>query len=352
MRDTILVTGGAGYLGSQVIVELGRAGYAPVALDHLGGRAPVTLAALYALAGVRVPLLDADVRDAAALRQAFRDYPFRAVIHCAGVDAGADATARPLAHYGAQVAGAMTLAEVMAEAGVGTLVASSCAAVYGVPAVLPVVESAPLVPVSARGRAARMVEEILSDVARANPNWRIALLRSFTVVGAHPSGALGPPAGAADLISRLAAVASGERMQLEIAGDDWPTADGTALRDYVHVVDVARGYVAALRHLATATGVDAFNLGSGRAYSVLAVATAFEHACGRRLSRVVAPRRPGAVGALYASTARAEATLGWRAERGLAVICEDAWRWQRRAAAVVDAAPRTGARTPVTRSPR
>ncbi|MBK7793912.1 MAG: UDP-glucose 4-epimerase GalE [Betaproteobacteria bacterium] len=352
MRDKILVTGGTGYLGSHVIVELGRAGYAPVALDGLAGRAPATLAALYALSGVRVPVVDADVRDPSALREVFRNHPIRAVIHCAGVDPGDDAAARPLAYYGAQVAGAMTLAEVMAEAGVGTLVASSSAAVYGVPARLPAVESASLAPLSTRGRGARMVEEILTDVATANPNWRIALLRSFAVAGAHPSGALGPPAGAADLVSRLAAVASGERTQIEIAGDDWPTADGTALSDYVHVVDVARGYVAALRHLATATGVEAFNLGTGRAQSELAVVTAFEHACGRRLSRVVVPRRAAAVGALYASTAKAESLLQWRAEHGIAVICEDAWRWQRRAAAVVDAAPGRAARALTPRSQR
>lgn len=344
MRDTILVTGGTGYLGSHVVVELGRAGYAPVALDRLAGRAPASLAALYALSGVRVPVVDADIRDPSALRAAFREHPVRGVIHCAGTDPGDDAAARPLAYYGAQVAGAMVLAEVMAEAGVGTLVANSCASAYGLPALLPAVESAPLAPVSARGRGARMVEEVLADVAAANPNWRIALLRGFAVAGAHPSGALGPPPGATDIVSRLAAVAAGERTQLEIGGDDWPTADGTALGDYVHVVDVARGHVAALRYLAGATGVEAFNLGTGRPLSELAVVTAFEHACGRRLSRVVVPRRAAAVGALYASTAKAEALLPWRAEHGIAVICEDAWRWRRRAAAVADVEPRRAAR--------
>jgi UDP-glucose 4-epimerase len=349
MGDAILVTGGAGYLGSHVIVELGRAGYAPVALDNFGQRGASTLAALYALAGVRVPVVDADACDPAALRQAFRSYPIRGVVHCAGLDDGAAAAARPLAHYGAQVAGVMNLAEMMAEAGVGTLVATSRAAVYGAPARLPADESAPLAPLCVHGRAARMVEEILLDVAAANPNWRIALLRVFTVAGAHPSGALGSPAGSTSLIGRLAAIASGEQAQLDIAGSDWPTADGTALRDYVHVVDVARGHVAALRHAARGNGVQVFNLGSGRPQSVLEVVTAFECACGRRISRAVVPRSPRAIGALWATTANAESVLGWRAESGLAVICEDAWRWQRRSGAVTAAAPVAAARPARTR---
>jgi UDP-glucose 4-epimerase len=330
MQETILVTGGAGYVGSHVVLELAAAGYAPVILDNFANSSRAVLPRLAKLAGAEVPCVEADIRDIAALRRLFHDRPITGVVHCAGLKAVAEAELRPLTYYDVNVGGALALTEVMGEAGVATLVYSSSATVYGQPDTLPVTEDAPLAPQSVYGRTKRVVEDFLRDLARANGNWRIAILRYFNPAGAHPSGLIGeaPSGRPNNLVPLLCRIAAGEFSDLAIYGTDWPTPDGTGVRDYLHVQDLALGHVAALRHLARTPGVVTLNLGLGRGRSVLDVVAAFETACGRRITRTLAPRRGGDVASSYADPSRAEKVLGWRATRGLDAICADAWRWQ------------------------
>jgi len=330
MNETVLVTGGAGYIGSHVVAELARAGRVPVILDNFANSSRAVLPRLAKLAGAEVECVDADVRDAEALRRVFHDRPIAAVVHCAGLKAVGEAEARPLTYYDVNVGGALALAEVMGEAGVATIVYSSSATVYGQPVELPVTEDAPLAPQSVYGRTKRIVEDFLRDLAHANPNWRIAILRYFNPAGAHPSGLIGeaPMGRPNNLVPLLCRIASGEFSELSIYGTDWPTPDGTGVRDYLHVQDLALGHVAALKHLARSPGVVTLNLGGGHGRSVLDVVAAFETACGRRITRTLAPRRLGDVASSYADPSRAEKLLEWRATRGLDAICADAWRWQ------------------------
>jgi len=331
MADTVLVTGGAGYVGSHVVAELARAGYAPVVLDSFANSTPAVLPRLEAVAGRPVPCITADVRDAPALRAAFHDYPISAVIHCAGLKAVGESEERPLTYYDVNVGGTLALAEVMGEAGVATLVFSSSATVYGQAVDLPVSEKAPLQPQNVYGRTKRIVEDFLRDLAAANGNWRIANLRYFNPAGAHSSGMLGeaPRGKPNNLVPLLCGIAVGEYSELKVFGNDWMTPDGTGVRDYIHIQDLAEGHVAALKHLAHAPGAATFNLGLGRGYSVLEVVAAFEAACGRKIAKSFAPRRPGDVASCYADAKFAESVLGWRGSRDLAAICADAWRWQR-----------------------
>ncbi len=331
MADTILVTGGAGYVGSHIVVELARAGYAPVVLDNFSNSTPAVLPRLQALAGRPVPCVTADVRDVAALRAAFHDHPISAVIHCAGLKSVGESQARPLAYYDVNVGGALALAEVMGEAGVATLVFSSSATVYGQPDDLPVAEDAPLRPQNVYGRTKRVVEDFLRDLAKANANWRIAILRYFNPAGAHSSGMLGEASRGRpnNLVPLLCRIAAGEFPELSIYGNDWPTPDGTGIRDYLHVQDLAEGHVMALKHLARTHGSVTFNLGAGRGHSVMEVISAFERTCGRRIDKSFAARRPGDVASYYADPTRAQKVLGWNATRELDAICADAWRWQK-----------------------
>ncbi|CAG0950832.1 UDP-glucose 4-epimerase [Burkholderiales bacterium] len=331
MDGRILVTGGAGYIGSHVVVAIAEAGYAPIILDNFSTSSHDVIPRLAALTGGAVDVIEADVRDAGALRRTFHDHPISGVIHCAGLKLVGEGEERPLAYWDVNVGGTIALAEVMGEAGVARLVFSSSATVYGQPDVLPVAESAPLKPQSVYGRTKRAAEEFLRDLARANANWRIAILRYFNPAGAHVSGRIGeaPTGRPGNLVPLLCRVAAGEIGELAIYGSDWPTEDGTGVRDYLHVQDLADGHVAALRRLASVPGATTLNLGIGRGWSVLEVVRAFERACGRRIARTFAPRRPGDVACYYADPSRAEAMLGWRAMRDLDTICADAWRWQR-----------------------
>jgi UDP-glucose 4-epimerase len=331
MADTILVTGGAGYVGSHVVVELARAGHAPVVLDNFSNSTPAVLPRLQALAGRPIPCVTADVRDVTALRAAFHDHPISAVVHCAGLKSVGESQARPLAYYDVNVGGALALAEVMGEAGVATLVFSSSATVYGQPDALPVTEDAPLRPQNVYGRTKRVVEDFLRDLAKANANWRIAILRYFNPAGAHSSGMLGEASRGRpnNLVPLLCRIASGEFPELSIYGNDWPTPDGTGIRDYLHVQDLAEGHVMALQHLSRTYGAVTFNLGAGRGHSVMEVITAFEATCGRRIGKVFAPRRAGDVANYYADPSRAHSDLGWHTLRDLDAICADAWRWQK-----------------------
>jgi UDP-glucose 4-epimerase len=329
--ETVLVTGGAGYVGSHVVVELAHAGYAPVVLDSFINSTRAVLPRLEALAGRPVPCVTADVCDIIALRAAFHDHPIAAIVHCAGLKSIDESEERPLAFYEVNVGGMLALIEVMGEAGVATLVFGSSAAAYGQPQDLPIAEDAPLAPLSVYGRTMRVVEDFLRDLARANANWRIAILRCCNAAGAHSSGMLGevPRGRPSGLVSTLARVAAGDLAELHVCGDDWPTHDGTGVRDYVHVQDLAVAHVRALQRLASTHGALTLNVGSGQRHSVKDVVAAFERACGRRIGKLVAPRRHGDVAECCVDPARAADVIGWRAGRDLDAICADAWRWQK-----------------------
>jgi UDP-glucose 4-epimerase len=273
------------------------------------------------------------VRDRAALERAFRAHHVDAVVHCAGLKAVGESEAQPLAYYDNNVGGSIALAQSMQSAGVKTLVFSSSATVYGQPENNPVTEDAPPKPASVYGRTKRAVELILEDLAAADDSWRIALLRYFNPAGADASGEIGeaPSNAPNNLLPILAEVAAGRRPCIEVFGDDYATPDGTGVRDYIHVTDLAAGHVDALSLLERLPGVTTLNLGMGRGCSVLEVIAAFERACGRPLQRRRAPRRPGDIAICYADPARANALLGWRARLDLDAICADAWRWRKAA---------------------
>ena len=330
--DTVLVTGGAGYVGSHVVAALAEAGASAIVLDDFSNSSKGDIDQLETLAGARVACIEADVRDRAALRSAFAAHPVTAVVHCAALKSVAESAERPLDYWDVNVGGVIALTEAMQEADVRTLVFSSSATVYGQPDALPVTEDAPLRPQSVYGRTKRVVEDLLLDLARADAQWRIAILRYFNPAGAHPSALIGeaPRGRPNNLVPFLSRAAAGEFAQVEVFGTDWDTPDGTGVRDYLHVVDLAEGHVMALDHLARVAGATTLNLGLGRGYSVLEVIDAFERACGRKLARAYVGRREGDIAHVYADPSRAQRTLGWRARRDLDVICADAWRWQLR----------------------
>ncbi len=331
MADTILVTGGAGYVGSHVVVELARAGYAVAVLDNFANSTPAVLPRLAALAERPIPCVEADVRDVGALRARVprpSDHGSRALRRAQGGWRIRAAAAHLLRRQRRGCAGAL---EVMGEAGVATLVFSSSATVYGQPDQLPVTEDAPLAPQSVYGRTKRVVEDFLRDLARANPNWRIAILRYFNPAGAHPSGLIGEAPTGRPEQSRAPSVADRRRRVLRISRSSAPIGPRRTGPAYA-IIFTSRTSRAAtsprLRYLAKHPGALTLNLGLGRGHSVLDVVAAFERACGRRITRTLAPRRPGDIASCYADPARAEALLRWRATRGLDAICADAWRWQ------------------------
>jgi len=330
MADTVLVTGGAGYIGSHIAVELASAGYNPLIVDNFATSSPSVLPRLRRLADQPIPCITGDVRDRSLMKRLFAEHAISAVIHCAGLKAIGEGEAQPVAYYDNNVGGAITLAEAMAGASVRTLVFSSSATVYGQPDRNPVTEDAPLRTASVYGRTKRMVEQLLEDIAASDERWSIGLLRYFNPGGAHSSAQIGeaPSATPNNLVPMLAQVAATEAPEIAVFGKDWPTPDGTGVRDYVHVMDLAAGHVVAMQYLARARGVTTLNLGTGLGHSVLEVVAAFERACGKTIARRFAPRRPGDVAIYYADPSRAQQLLGWHAARDLDAICADAWRWQ------------------------
>lgn len=332
---TILVTGGTGYIGSHTCVALARAGYELLILDNLCNSRADVVDRLEPLCGRRPGFMHGDIRDAAALDALFAAHRIEAVIHFAGLKAVGESVEKPLEYYDNNVHGTLVLLAAMRRAGVRTLVFSSSATVYGDPASVPVREDFPRSATNAYGRSKLMIEDILADLHRAEPGWRIARLRYFNPVGAHESGTLGEdPRGIPNnLLPFVAQVAIGRREFLNVWGDDYPTPDGTGVRDYIHVTDLAEGHVAALRYLARAD-LDAaarlltVNLGTGRGYSVLEMVRAFERASGRPVPYRIAARRPGDIAQCWADPALAGELLGWRAARDLDRMCADAWRWQ------------------------
>lgn len=328
-RKRILVTGGAGYIGTHACVELLQAGHDIVVLDNLSNSHAKALERVRQITGCDFPFINLDVRDGTALRNVFRQHAMDAVIHFAGLKAVGESVEKPLAYYDNNVGGSITLFEAMNEAGVKTLVFSSSATVYGDAASVPIREDFPLAPANPYGHTKLMVEDILRDLSASDPDWRIALLRYFNPVGAHPSGLIGedPLAIPNNLMPCIAQAAAGLRT-LGIYGNDYPTHDGTGVRDYIHVCDLARGHLNALQKLDELQGVQTWNLGTGHGYSVLEILRAFEAASGKAIPYKITPRRPGDIAICYADPGKAGCELGWRAEKGLQEMCADTWRWQ------------------------
>ncbi len=327
-----LITGGAGYIGSHTCVELLCAGHDVVVIDDLSNSSPEALRRVEVLGGRQLAgFIQADVRDRAVLNGVFARYPVEAVIHFAAKKAVGESVALPRAYYDNNLNGLLSLLEAMDDAGVRRLVFSSSATVYGDPASVPIDEGFPTAATNPYGRTKLMGEEILRDVGAADPRWNIALLRYFNPVGAHRSGRIGedPDGLPNNLMPYVSQVAVGRLERLNVFGGDYPTPDGTGVRDYIHVVDLARGHLRALERIGGLPGVSTFNLGTGRGYSVLEVVKAFEAASERSIPYRIVARRPGDVAACWADPARAAEVLGWRAELDLAAMCADAWRWQR-----------------------
>ncbi len=326
----ILVTGGTGYIGSHTCVELLNAGHEVVVLDNLCNSKTSVLDRMQQITGKSTIFAEMDIRDRAKLEALFGQHRFDAVIHFAGLKAVGESMREPLRYYDNNVTGSLVLFETMAKFDVKTLVFSSSATVYGDPATVPVFEHFPCSPANTYGRTKLMIEEVLTDLGTADPTWHIALLRYFNPVGAHESGKIGEaPTGVPNnLVPYIAQVANGEREALMVFGNDYETPDGTGMRDYIHVVDLAHGHVKTLDKLIEKPGVLVYNLGTGRPNSVLEVLRAFEAACGRPIAYNVVARRPGDIACYYADASLAEKELGWRAERSIEQMCADAWRWQ------------------------
>jgi len=326
----IFVTGGAGYIGSHTCVELLNAGHELTVYDNFCNSQPEALARVERITGKKIALVSGDVRDSAALSSALRASGARAVIHFAGLKAVGESVQDPLAYYDNNVAGALQLLQAMRACDVKTLVFSSSATVYGDPQRLPLTEEHPLSATNPYGRTKLMIEEMLRDLHRGDPSWRFGILRYFNPVGAHSSGLIGedPQGPPNNLLPFIAQVAVGRREFLNVWGNDYSTPDGTGVRDYIHVVDLALGHLRALERLQAQPECLTINLGTGVGYSVLEMVHAFEQASGKPVPYKIAPRRAGDIASCYADPARALALLGWRAQRGLEAMCADAWRWQ------------------------
>ena len=329
---TVLVTGGAGYIGSHTVVQLLEAGHPVVVLDNLCNSQRASLDRVRQITQKDVTFVQADVRDRQALRDVFAQFPITSVIHFAALKAVGESEREPLRYYENNITGSLCLFEEMQRAGVHKLVFSSSATVYGDQGAGQYREDSSLAPMSVYGRTKRAVEEILRDLSAAEPQWRVALLRYFNPVGAHPSGLIGEdPSGIPNnLMPFIAQVAVGKRTKLSVFGNDYPTPDGTGLRDYIHVQDLAAGHLAALAALDRndLTLPLTVNLGTGQPYSVLQMVHAFERACGKPIAYDIVDRRPGDVAVCYADPTLAHQLLGWKAKLGIEAMCADAWRWQ------------------------
>lgn len=336
----ILVTGGAGYIGSHTCLALLEAGYEVVVVDNLVNSKAEALHRVEALAGQTIQFHQVDLLDAAALEAVFAATAIDAVIHFAALKAVGESVAQPLRYYHNNLTGTLILTQTMQRHGVRRLVFSSSATVYGDPDTVPIPESAPLRPTNPYGWTKAMIEQMLRDLQAAHPEWGITLLRYFNPVGAHPSGRIGEdPAGIPNnLVPYIAQVAVGKLPQLSVFGADYPTPDGTGIRDYIHVLDLAAGHLKALSYLQDQPGLDVFNLGTGQGASVLEMIAAFERAAGRPIPYTITARRPGDIAACYADPGRAQQVLGWQATRSIDEMCADTWRWQQQNPRGFDAA--------------
>ena len=327
---TILVTGGAGYIGTHTVVELLNAGNDVIVLDNLSNSSIEALNRVERITGKSVTFYQGDILNKALLQKVFNDHAIDSVIHFAGLKAVGESVAKPLKYYENNVTGTLILCQVMAEFKVKNLVFSSSATVYGDPTSLPITEDFPTGATNPYGQSKLMVEHILADVHNADPSWNIARLRYFNPVGAHASGLIGedPNDIPNNLMPFIAQVAVGKRTALSVFGNDYPTHDGTGVRDYIHVVDLANGHLKALAKLATKPGLVTYNLGTGQGYSVLDMVKAFEKACGNTIAYQIAPRRPGDIAACYADPTHAREDLGWQATHTLEDMANSSWHWQ------------------------
>ncbi|MDC7711983.1 UDP-glucose 4-epimerase GalE [Vogesella indigofera] len=325
----ILVTGGAGYIGSHTCLQLLQAGHQLVVLDNLSNSKIEALKRVEHLAGKHIQLIEGDIRDSKMLDEVFC-YPIKAVVHFAGLKAVGESVAEPLRYYDNNVVGTLNLLDTMERHNCHNLVFSSSATVYGNPHTVQIKENFPLHPTNPYGRSKLMIEDMLRDLVQAQPEWRIAILRYFNPVGAHESGLIGedPNGLPNNLMPFITQVAIGKRSSLSVFGNDYPTHDGTGVRDYIHVVDLANGHLKALDALQQRKGLLTANLGTGHGYSVLDIVKAFEQASGCTIPYQIAPRRPGDVPAYYADSSLAAELIDWKAERGLGQMCADSWRWQ------------------------
>ena len=327
----VLVTGGMGYIGSHTSVQMIEAGMEPIIIDNLCNAKQAVLDRIEALTGLRPCFHLGDIRDEAFLDSVFEQHQIGAVIHFAGLKAVGESVQKPLEYYDNNVNGSLVLARAMRKAGVKSIVFSSSATVYGDPEVVPITEDSPTgATTNPYGRSKYMVEQCLSDLFAADDSWSITLLRYFNPVGAHPSGTMGedPQGIPNNLMPFIAQVAVGRREKLSVFGDDYPTPDGTGVRDYIHVMDLADGHIAALKSVGEQAGLHIYNLGTGRGSSVLEMVDAFGAACGKPVPYELCPRRPGDIAECWASTEKAEQELGWKATRSVAEMSTDTWRWQ------------------------
>ncbi len=326
----VLVTGGAGYIGSHTCVELLEGGHEIVVVDNLSNSKEESLRRVQNIAGKALTFFKVDLLDKAALANVFQKFAFDAVVHFAGLKAVGESVDIPLRYYHNNITGTLILCEVMDEHSVKNIVFSSSATVYGDPASVPITEDFPVGPTNPYGWTKLFIEQILRDLYIADNAWNVALLRYFNPVGAHPSGIIGEdPSGIPNnLLPSVAQATVGKISELKIFGNDYPTPDGTGIRDYIHVIDLAQGHLKALDKLAANPGVLTYNLGTGRGYSVLEVVSAFERAAGKKVPYRIVGRRPGDIAECYADPSKAERELGWRAERAIDEMCADAWRWQ------------------------
>ena len=327
----ILVTGGAGYIGSHTCVELLDAGYDVVVLDNLSNSSEKSLDRVKALTGKEVKFYKGDILDRDILNKIFKEEKIDSCIHFAGLKAVGESVAKPWEYYNNNIAGTLTLVDVMRQNGCKSIIFSSSATVYGDPAQIPITEECPKGQcTNPYGWTKSMLEQILMDIYKADNEWNVILLRYFNPIGAHESGLIGedPKGIPNNLIPYITQVAIGKLERLGVFGDDYDTPDGTGVRDYIHVVDLAVGHVKAIKYIFSNPGLDIINLGTGVGYSVLDMVKAFSKACGKEIPYEIKPRREGDIAMCYADPSKAAKVLGWKAERGLEQMCEDAWRWQ------------------------
>jgi UDP-glucose 4-epimerase len=327
----VLVTGGAGYIGSHTCIELLNAGHEIIIVDNYSNSKPESLERVKELSGKDFAFYEVDLLDRSGLQKVFAENQIEAVIHFAGLKAVGESVSIPLHYYHNNITGTLILCEVMKQYGVKNLVFSSSATVYGMPERVPISEDFPLGATNPYGRTKLMIEEILRDLYVSDPEWSIALLRYFNPIGAHVSGRIGedPNGIPNNLMPFITQVAVGKLKQLQVFGSDYPTVDGTGVRDYIHVVDLAIGHLKALEKILPATGVEAYNLGTGTGYSVLEIVAAFEKAADVTIPYKIVDRRPGDVAVCYADASKAKNELGWAASRGIEEMCADSWRWQK-----------------------
>ena len=328
---TILITGGAGYIGSHTALELLNEGYDVVVYDNLCNSSRESLRRVEELTGKQIRFYEGDVQDEKALTDMFKEQRIDAVIHCAALKAVGESVQKPLEYYQNNISGTLTLLKVMREVGVKNIVFSSSATVYGSPEEMPITEECPKGQcTNPYGWTKSMMEQIMSDVQKADASWNVILLRYFNPVGAHKSGCIGedPKGIPNNLMPYISQVAVGKLEKLGVFGNDYDTPDGTGVRDYIHVVDLAIGHVKAINYIFTNPGLDVINLGTGQGYSVLDMVKAFSKACGKEIPYEIKPRREGDIAMCYADPSKAAKVLGWKAERGLDEMCEDTWRWQ------------------------